>query len=101
MNVIAPADQPGAAGLRTGTRRIDLARAVIGHIRDACDQPGELTPDEMVAFSNRDVAVGEILSSPASGRAAGITTNGALVVDTAAGRELFRRGSLVFASEAG
>lgn len=101
VNVITPADQTGATGLRAGTRRIDLVRALIGHIRDACDQPGDLTPDEMVAFSHRDVAVGEMLSSPTSGRACGITTNGALVVETAAGRELFRRGSLVFASEAG
>ena len=101
VNLIAPADQPGAIGLRTGTRRIDLVRAIIGQVAEACMVPGEFADHELMAFSSRDAAAGELLSEPGRGRAAGVTSNGALIVETPAGRELFRRGSLVFASEAG
>ena len=101
VNIVAPADQPFATGLRAGTRRIELLRAVVGQVNEACMVPGEFTADELVAFSARDAARGQQLTEPARGRAGGVTRNGALIVETSAGTELFRRGSLVFASEEG
>lgn len=101
INIVAPADQPFATGLRAGTRRIDLVRAVVGQVSEACVVPGELTADELVAFSARDAARGRQVKEPAAGRARGVTGNGALIVETSAGTELFRQGSLVFASEEG
>ena len=101
VNVVAPPGQPMATGLRSGTRRSDLVRELVGPIREACATAGVLTGDEMVAFSARDAARGKRLAEPAQGRAGGITNTGALIVETATGAELFRRGSLVFASEEG
>ena len=101
INIVAPADQPFATGLRVGTRRIDLVRAVVGQVNEACVVAGELTVDELVSFSARDAARGRQLQEPAAGRAGGVAGNGALIVQTAAGTELFRQGSLVFASEEG
>ena len=100
VNIVPPADQPEAAGLRSGTRRIDLLRALIGQVMQAGLVVGGLTDAEMVAFSSRDAARGQLLSQPAAGCAGGITATGALIVETPAGDELFRRGSLVFAGEA-
>jgi BirA family biotin operon repressor/biotin-[acetyl-CoA-carboxylase] ligase len=99
VNFLVPPGQQGAAGLAAGTRRADLIRAVVAAVRGACMVGGELTADEMVAFSARDAARDELLAEPAAGRARGITTSGALVVETHTGTEQFRRGSLVFASE--
>ena len=101
VNIVAPGGQPVSAGLVPGTRRSEVLRALVAPLRAACRGRGELTPDEMVAFSARDAARGERLIEPAAGRARGITANGALMVETDAGTELFTRGSLTFAAEAG
>lgn len=101
INIVPPAAEPRSIGLRPGASRSELLRTVATEVRAACAAAGELTPAELQAYTGRDVAVDADLLEPATGRARGITANGALVVDTPSGRELFRRGSLVFASEAG
>lgn len=101
VNLVPPANQPRAIGLRAGVLRNEILRVVATEVRDACAATGELTPEELRAYASRDVAADADLREPAVGRARGITATGTLVVDTASGRELFRRGSLVFASEGG
>ncbi|MEA3246134.1 MAG: hypothetical protein U9Q74_08235, partial [Gemmatimonadota bacterium] len=65
-----------------------------------CAARGELSPAEIGAFAARDIAAGAPVTSPATGVARGIAPNGALVVETPSGRELFRGGSLVLGLEA-
>jgi len=101
INLAAPADQPGAAALRAGVMKSDVLKVVVEHVARACSATGNLSPEEVREFNARDVARGARLIEPAAGLARGITPNGTLVVETASGRELFRRGSLVIASEEG
>lgn len=101
INLTAPVDLPGAAGLRAGVMKSDLLKVVVEHVADACSATGDLSLDEVRDFNARDFARGAMLVEPAAGLAKGITPNGTLVVETASGRELFRRGSLVIASEEG
>jgi BirA family biotin operon repressor/biotin-[acetyl-CoA-carboxylase] ligase len=100
INLKVPLDRRDAASLLPGSRRIDVLRAIFPAVRDACLTPGELTTGELASFAERDAARDAPLVEPAMGFARGITANGALVVETQAGRELFRRGSMVRASEA-
>lgn len=100
INLIVPTDRSDAAALSPGARRIDVLRAIFPAVMQACLIPGDLSEGELAAFTERDAARDVALIEPAMGIARGITANGALVVETQAGRELFRRGSLVRASEA-
>jgi BirA family biotin operon repressor/biotin-[acetyl-CoA-carboxylase] ligase len=101
INLKAPLDRGDAASLKPGTRRIDVLRAIFPAVRAACLLPGDLSGGELATFTERDAARDAPLVEPAMGFARGITAGGALVVETRSGRELFRRGSLVRASEAG
>ena len=100
INIVAPAAQSGASGLRQGVARRDLLATVPAAVRAACAARGELSAAEIRAFAARDVAAGSTITSPAVGVACGIAPNGALVVETATGRQLCRTGSLVRRSEA-
>lgn len=99
INLSAPANQPAATQLRRGVARSALLAIIHPAISAACAAEAELSDDEIVAWSARDAARGASLTSPAVGVARGITSSGALIVDTAQGRELYRRGSLVYATE--
>ena len=96
INLIPPADQARATALRAGVLRSEILCVVAAEVGRACAKAGNLTLDELRDFHARDFAHDAVLAEPAPGRARGITPNGALVVETASGRELFRRGSLVF-----
>ncbi|MDA1081432.1 MAG: biotin--[acetyl-CoA-carboxylase] ligase [Gemmatimonadetes bacterium] len=99
INLVPPADQPRGIGLRAGVLRSELLRAVVGPVAEACASVGELTDEELRLYAVRDMLRDARLTEPAVGVARGITANGALVVETASGRELFRRGSIVLAPE--
>lgn len=100
INLSIPAGRRDAACLQAGSRRIDVMRAIFPAVMHACLVPGELSVGELAAFTERDAARDAALVEPAMGFARGITANGALIVETPGGRELFRRGSMVRASEA-
>jgi BirA family biotin operon repressor/biotin-[acetyl-CoA-carboxylase] ligase len=100
INVARPTGHPDAAGLQPGARRSDVLRAIFPAVLAACAAPGELTPDEMHAWADRDALRDVSLLEPAPGLARGITANGALIVETVKGKELFRRGTVVRAPEA-
>lgn len=100
VNLLLPAGQATAAALTPGARRSDLLRAIFPRVVEACQLSGDLTADEMHAYAERDAVLDTRLAQPAPGVARGIAANGALIVETSRGRELFRRGSLVRAPEA-
>lgn len=99
VNLIVPLDQPAATALVEGTRRSDLFRAIVAPVRAACAASGQLTQAELLEFSARDAASNQLLAEPTVGRARGITSTGALLVETSMETVQCRRGSLVFASE--
>jgi BirA family biotin operon repressor/biotin-[acetyl-CoA-carboxylase] ligase len=96
LNVAAP-EQEGATGLLSGTTRLGALARLVPALRRAAASSRHLTADEMTRWSRRDVAVGQRLSSPAEGAAAGITSAGELIVDREDGsRSLHRTGTLTF-----
>jgi BirA family biotin operon repressor/biotin-[acetyl-CoA-carboxylase] ligase len=101
INIVPPPEQPAAAGLCEGLTRSALLREVVPAIAAASHATGDLSTAELMAWASRDSARDARLTEPVAGVARGITSNGALIVETPEGRKLFRRGSLVHASENG
>ncbi len=99
INLVAPADQPAATQLREGVARSALLTIIHPAIAAVCAAEGDLSDDELAAWSARDSTRDASVIAPAVGVARGITANGTLIVDTAQGREFYRRGSLVLATE--
>jgi len=99
VNLVSPAHQPSATQLREGVARSALLEIIHPAITAACTAKGELSDDELAAWAARDSTRNASISAPAVGVARGITANGTLMVDTAQGREFYRRGSLVLATE--
>ena len=99
LNVVAPPDQPGAAGLRAGVTRLAALAAVVPALRRAAAARGSLTDAERRAFADRDLAAGRRCTSPLVGVVQGITLDGALLVETAEGPRAARGGSLIFEGE--
>jgi BirA family transcriptional regulator, biotin operon repressor / biotin---[acetyl-CoA-carboxylase] ligase len=97
VNVIAPPDVPEAAGLRAGTPRVDALLAIVPAIRKAAARTGELTPDELARYASRDALAGRQIVSPGTGVARGLAASGALLVETPAGLEQHRTGTIRFA----
>lgn len=100
INVVAPADQPRAAGLRRGASRERVLRAVVPCIRDAARVTGRLTEAELAEFRARDLALGRACTEPVAGTVAGIDAGGALLIDTGSRTLSVRAGSLVLHEEA-
>ena len=96
INVRPPAGFDGA-GLAPGAPRVDVLAAVVPALRAAARETGPLTDDELTRYAHRDLASGRTCTEPASGAVAGIRPDGALLVDTPAGRVACHAGSLVLA----
>lgn len=99
LNVRPPSDAPWAAALREGTSRLEVLRALVPALREAARRPGRLAPAELDAFASRDLARGRACREPGEGTVVGIAADGALLLDTAAGRRSFRAGSLVLTGD--
>jgi BirA family biotin operon repressor/biotin-[acetyl-CoA-carboxylase] ligase len=99
VNFAQPEGLP-AATLRPSMRRSDLLVQLLPALRAAAATRGPLSGAELAGFASRDAAHGRRTVQPAAGVASGITADGALIIDSAGGRALFRGGSLVFAGEA-
>jgi BirA family transcriptional regulator, biotin operon repressor / biotin---[acetyl-CoA-carboxylase] ligase len=95
INIAPPADMPLAAGLDSGTRRIDVLAELIPGVRLAAACAGELTARELIEFDTRDMARGHRCSQPAQGTVRGITSSGELLVALADTVARFRSGSLI------
>jgi BirA family biotin operon repressor/biotin-[acetyl-CoA-carboxylase] ligase len=95
VNVVAPRAVPGAAGLRTGTSRVDVLEAIVPALRRTAAPTGPLDARELQLFAARDYARGRRCVRPAPGVVAGVTAAGELAVETPAGVRHFRAGSLL------
>jgi BirA family transcriptional regulator, biotin operon repressor / biotin---[acetyl-CoA-carboxylase] ligase len=100
INVVRPPAVPTAAGLRAGVRRVDVLAAVVGAISSAGAAEGELSAAELERYGARDTLKGRRIVSPAVGSVAGITSSGALVVETMRGSEEHRAGTIRLAEDA-
>lgn len=99
VNVLAPSSVSGAAGLPAGVRRIAVLTAVAAAVRAAAAVAGHLSRDELNRYHDRDILSGRVLASPGRGTARDITAAGALRVETAAGDQEYRAGTVQFAEE--
>jgi BirA family transcriptional regulator, biotin operon repressor / biotin---[acetyl-CoA-carboxylase] ligase len=100
LNVVAPSEVGAAAGLRPGTGRIDVLRALVPALLGAAEQGGDtLGSDERDAFAMRDIAAGRRATAPAEGVVRGINQDAELVIATASGDAGFRSGSLVLSED--
>ena len=97
INLTPPADLVDAVGLQDADPEQVLAEAVPA-IRAAAFAGGALRPDELAAFARRDLAAGHRVTQPAAGLVRGISATGELLLETAAGIEPYRAGSLVFSA---
>ncbi len=95
INVVAPAEVPGAAGLDPGSRRVEILAELMPGLRQAAVCTGGLTTRELIEFDTRDLARGHRCIEPAQGTVAGITSSGELLVALADTVARFRSGSLV------
>jgi BirA family transcriptional regulator, biotin operon repressor / biotin---[acetyl-CoA-carboxylase] ligase len=95
INVRAPKGLANAAGLESGTERLEVLAELVPGLRAAARASGELTAQEREEFDARDLARGMACVEPAIGRVAGITPTGELLVALADSVVPFRSGSLV------
>ena len=100
INVVAPSDEPRAAGLAVGTTRLAVLRAAVPLLRAAAAAQGHLAEAELAEFAARDIAVGQGCVQPIVGRVAGIDRTGALLINTGSRIAAVRAGSLVLQEEA-
>lgn len=99
VNVQAPSDIMGAAGLRAGVRRADVLTATVRGVRAAAACAGHLSPDELARYAARDALRNRHVALPAKGTVAGIAADGSLIVNTPAGPAQFRSGTIMYAED--
>ena len=68
-------------------------------LRVAAEARGPLSSAELADFAARDYARGRRCARPARGVVQGITSDGALIIESAGGVAHYRGGSLEFAGE--
>lgn len=78
--------------VRPAVRRIDVLDRLIPALIRLTAHGAQLTEFECAAFARRDWLRGRQIRAPLSGRAAGIRSDGALLVDTGAGTTMVRDG---------
>lgn len=100
VNVVPPAEVRAAAGLRPGTRRLDVLEAIVPAARGVAARGGALDEGELREFASRDYARDRRCVEPTRGVVAGVTASGEVAVRTPRGVERFRSGSLVLEGDA-
>jgi BirA family biotin operon repressor/biotin-[acetyl-CoA-carboxylase] ligase len=86
---------PGGAALGDGVSRVEVLGELVPALRSAASARGHLSARELDEFAARDIAIGKICRSPIEGTVAGIDGGGALLIDTANGRQRVVEGSLL------
>ena len=84
LNVVAP-DLETAAGLSTGTSRVDALTRLVPALRDAASALGHLRDEELAAWRVRDLTFGRATTTPAPGVARGIDAAGELLIEEPSG----------------
>lgn len=95
VNLTPPLDVTEAIGLPEADA-VQVLAEMVPAIRAAAFAGGALRADELAAFARRDLAVGHRVSQPGRGLVRGISPTGELLLETSAGIEPHRAGSLVF-----
>lgn len=95
INLVDPRVSGGASLGAAATRETVLGELVPA-IRGAAAARGPLKAREVEAYATRDWARGRWVVAPQEGRVAGITADGAVLIETAGGVVPCRSGSLVF-----
>jgi BirA family biotin operon repressor/biotin-[acetyl-CoA-carboxylase] ligase len=98
VNLVSPPELDTATGLLAGTRRGAVILALVPALRAAAAARGPLTAAELAEYARRDFARDRRCLKPAAGIAAGITSDGALIISGEHGDTYYRAGSLEFAS---
>ncbi len=100
VNVVPPAEVPGAAGLRGGASRLDALGALVPALRAAAARHGDLDADELAVLASRDAARGRRARAPGEGTVEGVSAAGELLLRLPGGDlAAYRSGSLVFAED--
>lgn len=99
INRRVPSSMPQAATIRADVSRTALLTAVVPGMRSAAARQGPLSAEELAGWHSRDMARGRRIRLPVDGVVAGISADGALLVERVPGAvpEPVRAGSLVFA----
>jgi BirA family transcriptional regulator, biotin operon repressor / biotin---[acetyl-CoA-carboxylase] ligase len=98
INVLAPIGVDAAAGLHSGTSRLDVLGAVVSAVLGVASLGATLTAEEQHECARRDIARGRACREPAVGRVVGVGSRGELLVETTRGVQAFLSGSLTFDS---
>ena len=96
---VRPPDDLDVAALRAGSDRVSILSAIVPALRAAAAKAGLLTADELAQFGARDLALGRRCVAPTEGVVAGISSDGALLVEGKDGRSASYAGSLVLDSD--
>ena len=99
VNVRLADDEREGAGMRPGTRRLDVLAELIPVVRAAARARGRLTEEELDRWRARDHAAGRRCRQPIAGRILGVAADGALIVERGGQAALARSGSLVLEEE--
>jgi BirA family biotin operon repressor/biotin-[acetyl-CoA-carboxylase] ligase len=86
VNVRPPATFDGAAGLKPDVTRLAALEATVAAVRGAAAARGLLGGDDIARLSARDLVRGRTVLTPVAGVAAGVASNGALLVRGRGGR---------------
>lgn len=97
LNVQAP-EVEQATGLVPGTTRLAALDRIVPALRAAVATSGHLSPRELTRWRARDIAAGRAATAPAAGVVQGISSSGALLIDTIGHVSAHRTGSLTFAA---
>ncbi len=98
VNMRAPSEFSPAASVRDDVSRSELLQATIPPIREAARRTGALNEPELDEWRLRDLSAGRRITSPTHGVVQGISTDGALMVESDGVVSAVRAGSLVFSS---
>lgn len=93
VNLRVPTGEPAAALVDAGA--LTVLEEIVPALRAAAFAAGPLRPDELDAFSARDLVRGRQLLAPAPGTACGITADGAVLIESEGVVTPWRAGSLV------
>lgn len=94
VNVGMP-DEPNAAALREGTRRIEVLAELVPALRAAVRARGLLSQEELHRWASSDAAIGRRCRSPTRGVVRGLAPDGSLMIECDGKTALARAGSLV------
>ena len=86
---------PGGAALGASVSRLDVLAELMPALRAAASARGHLSDAELAEFAARDVAFGRRCVEPRNGRVSGVSSDGALLIETPAGLQRVLEGSLV------